>query len=111
MSPESGFRPGKHDGIVVTCPYALNPAALCSSVSSKIKDKDQSGPYQYLYQRQVYEAACVNLDVDGDDVIANKVGDFWDANAERLVCDSTQFNVPNGSILKFAVEGLQRLHR
>ena len=77
--------------------------SLCADVGMRIPDKDKSGPYEYRYQRQVYEAACVDLETDSEAEIARKVSTVWNANEDWLYCSSNQFNVPNGSILKYAV--------
>lgn len=49
------------------------------------------------------EGACVDLGNDSKATIQSKISTFWNANEDKLKCNSTQFDVPNGNIIKFAV--------
>jgi len=48
------------------------------------------------------EAACVNSS-DTEEEKNRKIRDLWLAMEDELVCDSSQFDVVNGSVLKYAV--------
>jgi len=74
-------------------------------ISGRVKDSNPVGGYKYFYQRRVHEAAKVNPVEDSKDVIAKKISAMW-ATYEQLnllVCNSTQFDVMDGSLLKYAV--------
>jgi hypothetical protein len=78
---------------------------LCTMVSGRMKDNMSDGNYKYLYQRRIYEAAKVNRAVDSKETIIRKISTMWSV-AEQLKllnCNSTQFDVMDGNLLKYAV--------
>lgn len=86
------------------CPNAEKLDQFCSSVGG-IEEDDQvtSGPkYQYYYQRQVFEAACV-APSDPAEVRNRKIAQMWKRFEDKeLVCNNLQFDVANGSVIKYA---------
>ncbi len=49
------------------------------------------------------EAACVDSENDSVEVRNEKIGRMWKAfENKELVCNSLQFDVPNGNIIKYA---------
>lgn len=87
----------------LTCPNNTNTELLCSTVSGMLEDKDPDSYYNYQYQRIIYEASCVDLGNDSEKLISQKVNKMWQKYGSSFKCNSTQFDVSNGSILKFAV--------
>jgi hypothetical protein len=78
---------------------------LCMLISGRVKDSNPLGGYKYLYQRRINEAAKVDPVNDSKEVIAKKISTMW-VIAEQLnilICNSTQFDVMDGSLLKYAV--------
>lgn len=94
---ERGTQSGK------TCPNAEKLEQICSSVNAMEPDDGPSPTYRYFYQRQVMEAACVDSENDSVEVRNEKIGRMWKAfENKELVCNSLQFDVPNGNIIKYA---------
>lgn len=86
------------------CPNAEKLDQFCSSVGGlEADDEVTTGPkYKYYYQRQVYEAACVAPD-DPADVRNRKIARMWKRfENKELVCNNLQFDVVNGSVIKYA---------
>lgn len=78
---------------------------LCTIVSGRMKDKSPETGYKYLYQRRIYEAANVDKAVDDKETIAKKIRSMWTVSEQLklLSCNSTQFDVMDGNLLKYAV--------
>lgn len=85
------------------CPNIAKLDGLCSSINSQTKDSSNGEPYKYYYQRKILEAACVDASKDSPEEISQKVQAMWKAFNEKLTCNTPSFNVPNGSVLKYAV--------
>jgi hypothetical protein len=76
---------------------------ICNFISSMSRDNNPNSSYVYLYEKNIYEASCVDIDNDTDEEISRKVNALWNAYEDELVCYNTSFDVKNGSVLKFAV--------
>ncbi len=85
------------------CPDVSKLGDLCGAVGFMESDKDPNSSYLHSYQRKVYEAACADYDNDSDEEISRKVNILWNSYPEKFKCSNTSFDVPQGSILKFAV--------
>lgn len=72
---------------------------LCAMVGSRMKDKISG---EYLYKNRIFEAACIDEN-DSEEIKFQKIRKMWAAMEEEFVCDSTQFDVLKGNILKYAV--------
>lgn len=75
--------------------------ALCALVSNRSKDPNPIGYYSYLYQRRILEAACAVDDNESDQAL--RVSKMWSELEDKLTCTSLSFDIPNGSIIKFAI--------
>ncbi|SFN99368.1 hypothetical protein SAMN05421741_11623 [Paenimyroides ummariense] len=78
-----------------------NLDGLCAVVSS-LREESAESEHEYVYQTKILSAAGVSNE-DSEETIRKKVQTFWKQNEAKLICDSPDFNVPNGSIVKFAV--------
>lgn len=90
------------------CPNAEKLDQFCSSVGGiEPDDEVTNGPkYRYYYQRQVFEASCVNPG-DPVDVRNRKIAQMWKRfENKELICNNLQFDVSNGSVIKYAVAKL-----
>ena len=91
-----------------SCPDAEKLFMFCSSVGGiEPDDEVSSGPkYRYYYQRQVFEASCASLDEPAD-VRNKKIAVMWKRfENKELICNNLQFDVANGSVIKFAAARL-----
>jgi len=77
---------------------------MCAVVGDLTEDSEPQGKYKYLYQRKIFEAACVDINKDSEEEIARKVSKVWKENEDKLICNNTRFEVANGNIIKFAVD-------
>lgn len=73
---------------------------LCMMVGEHMRTNDDSG--EYMYRRRILTAADALGDRDPA-TVRDKVRRVWDWNHPHLYCTNTQFDVPRGNILKFAV--------
>jgi hypothetical protein len=90
------------------CPDLERLTNICSSIGGFVKDPAPRGDYSYMYQRKIYDAACVDLQKDSEALMKRKIQEMWridEARGDRskLKCHNLQFDVIDGNILKFAV--------
>lgn len=85
-----------------TCPNPKKVKNLCMYVSGQSIDPEPVGNYKYTYQRKMLEASCVDIGKDSKEEIAKKVSAMWQQMEGQFVCNSLQFDVQNGNILKMA---------
>ncbi len=84
------------------CPNEGRMDRLCQYLDSKSKDTAPNSDYTYGYQRVVYEAACVDLNNDSDEEIAQKVRNMWARHGQNLRCGP--MGIPaTGSPIRFAI--------
>lgn len=76
---------------------------ICMNISNRTLDPKPKGDYIYMYQRKILDAACVDIEKDNEEAIAQKIRKMWDAFTDRLTCESITFDVNAGNILKYAV--------
>jgi hypothetical protein len=90
------------------CPDLERLTNICTNLSGFTKDPAPRGEYSYMYQRKIYDAACVDLQQDSEALMKRKIQEMWridEARGDRskLKCENLQFDVIDGNILKFAV--------
>ena len=85
------------------CPDPSKLKNLCMMVSSRMPLPATLGTDQYRYQHAFKQAACVNEANDSPAIAAEKIRQAWAAAEDKLVCNSVQFDVQAGNVLKFAV--------
>lgn len=88
---------------ITPCSNPKKLKGLCMAVAERGEDPNPRGRYHWLYQRKLMDAACVDISQDSEQVIAQKIAYMWKVNEESLTCENTQFDVTNGSLIKFAV--------
>ena len=78
---------------------------LCMYVGSKEKvdGGGRDGRYVWGYQKRIFNAARVDTLKDSEAIIAQKVSRMWNKYEDLLTCKSTQFDIVEGSIIKYAV--------
>lgn len=86
------------------CPNERDLKVLCGQISGMVNDRDESNYYSYSYQEIIYEASCADFVNDSEEEIARKVNLMWNKYEKNMHCNSPQFDVQGGSILKFAVQ-------
>lgn len=84
---------------VPDCPNPKKLRGLCTMVNSRMAETTNTN--EYLYQTRFLEASCVE-EGDNEEARNAKIRETWQTLEDDLVCDSPQFDVPKGNILKFA---------
>ena len=79
---------------------------LCLYIGSDVEAEQPKGPYKYIYQQRILDAAKVDIEKDSEILIAQKVSQLWKEYEEKLTCNDTTFDVIKGSIIKYAVAKL-----
>lgn len=88
----------------VIAPTEFDCKALCGDIGSRTKaPQEEIEYYQFYYEKRLWELAGVNSKVDSEAEIIRKVGILWKKYKKRFKCDSLEFGVQNGNILKFAI--------
>jgi hypothetical protein len=82
-----------------------NPEKLkgvCDHLSEKTPANEDS-QLEYVYEEKIYEASCVKM-TDSDEVVAKKIQYMWSKlEGEYLKCNSANFSVQKGSLVKYAI--------
>lgn len=84
------------------CPNPAKLKNICMMVSERVQDKDPAVKHRYRYRTQIMAASCVEPG-DAPAAMRAKVDAMWRQNQQRLICNSLQFDMQNGSIVKFAL--------
>ena len=83
-------------------PERVDYAKICSYTRDK-KIAEEESPVNYLFQEKLLEMSCVDLKNDSQETIIQKVNCMWNKYKTKFACDSLEFNVPNGNVLKFTL--------
>ena len=76
---------------------------ICMYVGSREKEEGATGRYAWEYQRKIIAAAKVDTLKDNANIISQKISRMWNKYGDLLVCSNLQFDVSNGSVIKYAV--------
>lgn len=78
---------------------------LAIVVDSASEAKVPRANYIYNYQLKILDAARVNIESDSETELAKKVSGMWKVcdELDLMLVENTKFDVPNGSLIKFAV--------
>lgn len=85
------------------CPNEKKLKNICLTIEGRTKHPSPEKHYKHLYQKKLLDAACVNLDKDNSEEVSRKVSTMWNQLENKLTCNNVAFDVPNGSIIKYAV--------
>lgn len=86
------------------CPNPKKIRTLCMYVADLAEDtyEGEGRKFKYGYTRKIMEAACVDIEKDSKEVRAQKISQMWKQLESKLICNSVQFDIPNGNIIKYA---------
>lgn len=82
------------------CPNNTGIEALCLVVGNL--DLDPNSADKYKYQSIIKKASCVSSS-DSLQLTAEKIQKFWSTYGANIECNRSDFNVQNGSIVKYAI--------
>ncbi len=78
--------------------------AICGDIAARNKAPDgERQYYEYNYEKRIWEASCINIGIDDEETILKKLRIFWNKYKTKCTCDSLDFHIPNGNLLKFAL--------
>jgi hypothetical protein len=85
-------------------PKPTDYKAFCDSIAAKEKPlgNDQK-LFDFAYEKRLMTLSCADVEKDGLEIATSKVGRMWSKYNKSFKCQSTEFNVPKGSVLKFAL--------
>ena len=87
------------------CPNPKKVRHICMFIDGRSKDTEPNSRYKYKYQRYIHEAACVSPG-DKEEIRIKKIQSMWTAFENQLICNNVQFDVPNGSVIKYAATSM-----
>lgn len=76
---------------------------ICASISSQRQDRSRPDAYSFAFERKIYDAARVNFEMDTPQAARLKIKALWHEHPENMRCESDNFDVSQGHILKYAV--------
>ncbi len=79
----------------------LEDSLLLHSSSAVLKNTVE--PPYYLFQKKIYEAACVDYYKDSREVAFAKIRRMWLIYEDKLICNGLNFDVINGNLIKYAI--------
>lgn len=84
------------------CPDITKVRGICSVVYERLRAPESSG-YRFEYERYMREAACADKAPLDSEENMTRLRKLWSDNPSAFTCDSTDFDVANGSLLKYSV--------
>lgn len=100
--PKSSKSTGDKNTTTQSCPDGRKLRNFCMYVDGKQEDLEPLDGYNFVYQRKLLEAACVDVTKDSEQIVAEKMRKMWKQFENQLVCNSLRFDVQNGSVVKYA---------
>ena len=77
---------------------------FCESIAAKEKPTGNDLKFfDFAYEKRLMKLSCADVEKDGKEAATEKVGRMWNKHSKNFKCQSTSFNVPKGSVLKFAL--------
>lgn len=89
-----------------TCPApkAIDYKALCADIGSKAKvPASEAEFYEYTYEKRMWTLSCANPTKDSEEKAKEKIAKMWSKYQKQFKCDSVDFGVQNGNVLKFSL--------
>lgn len=85
------------------CADASKLRGICLTVMDK-RAAAHDSPYMYEYERMIHEAACADPEKDSEEIVYKKIRTMWSKLDKELKCDTANWEVSRGGILKYAVK-------
>lgn len=100
VKPSSAVQGNSNDSCPAPKPAFLN--SLCGEIATQHKIEDDDSPFKFEIEKIVEEGACVVRSRDSEAQRNEKIRRMWTKYNDLFTCDSSDFNVPNGYMLKYA---------
>lgn len=85
------------------CADASKLVGICGDVFQQSQASHDT-PYMYEYERKLHEAACADPEKDSEEIVNKKLQNMWIKLDKNLKCDTANWEVPKGNILKYAIK-------
>lgn len=86
------------------CPRLNLVDALCTSVTERTTNDDIESEFNYKYEEILYSIVCADTANETKEEIIKKIHDVWVTHEDRFICDFPGFSVPEGNVIKLAVQ-------
>ena len=83
------------------CPNNEGMETICGHINLMSLDEDYQNKYRF--QTLLKRAACVSP-TDSPAQEKTKIAAYWDKYGQYLTCNNPHFSIPNGSVVKFAIQ-------
>lgn len=87
----------------VACADPTYLAGICVDVYQRIKAKPNSR-HKFAYEEKLHLAAGADITNDSKELVAAKLSYMWSQLHSALTCDTANFDVQQGNILKYAIK-------
>jgi hypothetical protein len=78
--------------------------AICSDISARTKaPANESESYEFYYEKRIWELSCANPGTDDEKTANAKINKMWNKYKKDFKCDTLDFALSNGNILKFSL--------
>jgi len=78
--------------------------AICAHIATRAKDNQNNYYFtDYAYEKKLLQMSCADLDLDSEEIVKKKLQFFWNKYKTKCKCDSLDFILSNGNILKYAL--------
>lgn len=78
--------------------------SFCSDIASRSKTPESERRlYEYHYEKRLWTVSCADPMKDNEEKSLLKIQKMWNKYQKNFKCDSINFNVPNGNLLKFSI--------
>ena len=84
------------------CADASKLRGICGDVFQQSKAPRES-PFMYQYEIKLHQAACADPEKDSEEIVNKKLQNMWIKLDKELKCDTANWEVANGNILKYAI--------
>lgn len=78
--------------------------AICGDIAARNRIQGPDAKYyEFHYEKRIWDLSCADPHVDTEEVSKQKIGIMWNKYKKDFKCDSLEFNVQNGNLLKFSI--------
>jgi hypothetical protein len=94
----------RQDGDTCKEPSVSDYKLLCSEMTAKTKAiGTATDTVEYRYEQIIWKVACAKMGRDDLETAKRKIQVWWNKYKTNCKCDSINFTVPNGNLLKFSI--------
>lgn len=85
-------------------PAASDFKLICADIATRAKAPEtEISFYEYSYEKRIWDLSCATPSKDSEDVAKLKIGKMWNKYKKDFKCDSLDFGLSNGNVLKYSL--------